>query len=147
MKKDVNKQKENVKKGLSEFKEFISKGNVVDMAVGVIIGSAFGSIVTSLVDKMLMPVIGVIIGGHDFSSLSIKVGTATVKYGAFIQSVVDFLIIAFCLFLIVKVMNKIQSVAKKDTIEEAIETEQENDDKELQLLTEIRDLLKEKNRD
>ena len=140
MKKEGGKEK--MKKGLGEFKEFISKGNVVDMAVGVIIGSAFGKIVTSLVEKILMPVIGVLLGGLDFSDLSIKVGSAKVGYGSFIQSIVDFLIVAFCLFIIIKVMNKLQDAVKKDPIEEAIETEQSNDEKELELLTEIRDLLK-----
>ena len=142
MKKNVSKEK--MKKGLGEFKEFISRGNVVDMAVGVIIGSAFGKIVTSLVEKILMPIIGVLIGGLDFSDLSIVVGTAKVGYGSFIQAIVDFLIVAFCLFLIVKAMNKFQDAVKKDAIEEAIETEQTNDEKELELLTEIRDLLKTK---
>ncbi len=140
MKKEVSK--DTLKKGFGEFKEFISKGNVVDMAVGVIIGSAFGKIVTSLVEKILMPIIGVIIGGLDFSDLSIVVGTAKIGYGSFIQAVVDFLIVAFCLFLIIKAMNKLQDAVKKDSIEEAIETEQSNDEKELELLTEIRDLLK-----
>ena len=145
MKKEVSKEtKENVKKGFGEFKEFISKGNVVDMAVGVIIGSAFGKIVTSLVEKILMPIIGVLIGGLDFSDLSIKVGSAKVGYGSFIQSIVDFLIVAFCLFLIVKAMNKNQNAVKKNEIEEAIEKEQENDTKEIEILTEIRDLLKNK---
>lgn len=145
MKKEVSKEtKETVKKGLGEFKEFISKGNVVDMAVGVIIGSAFGKIVTSLVEKILMPIIGVLIGGLDFSDLSITVGSAKVGYGSFIQSIVDFLIVAFCLFLIVKAMNKVQDAVKKDEIEEAIEKEQENDAKEIEVLMEIRDLLKKK---
>ena len=145
MKKEVSKEtKETVKKGLGEFKEFISKGNVVDMAVGVIIGSAFGKIVTSLVEKILMPIIGVLIGGLDFSNLSITVGSAKVGYGSFIQSIVDFLIVAFCLFLIVKAMNKVQDAVKKDEIEEAIEKEQENDAKEIEVLIEIRDLLKKK---
>ena len=140
MKKEAGKEK--MKKGLSEFKEFISKGNVVDMAVGVIIGSAFGKIVTSLVEKILMPIIGVLLGGLDFSDLSIKVGSAKIGYGSFIQSIVDFLIVAFCLFLIIKVMNKLQDAVKKDKIEEAIEAEQASDAKEIELLTEIRDLLK-----
>ena len=138
MKKE--KQKKAVKKGINEFKEFISKGNVIDMAVGVIIGGAFGKIVTSLVDKILMPIIGVIIGGHDFSSLSIKVGTANIAYGAFIQSVVDFLIVAFCLFLIIKLISRIKNIAKKEEAEEVSEEQSE----EIALLTEIRDLLKEK---
>ena len=143
MKEEVSKDaKKNVKKGLGEFKEFISKGNVVDMAVGVIIGSAFGKIVTSLVEKILMPLIGVLLGGLDFSDLSVKVGSAKIGYGSFIQSIVDFLIVAFCLFLIVKTMNKLQDAVKKNELEEAIEKEQESDAKELEVLTEIRDLLK-----
>lgn len=144
MDNEVGKEaKKKMKKGMGEFKEFISRGNVVDMAVGVIIGAAFGKIVTSLVEKILMPIIGVLLGGLDFSNLSIKVGNAAVGYGAFIQSIVDFLIVAFCLFLIVKAMAKLQDAVKKDSVEEAIEKEQENDAKELELLSEIRDLLKE----
>ena len=143
MEKDVSKEaRKKMKKGMGEFKEFISRGNVVDMAVGVIIGSAFGKIVTSLVEKILMPIIGSILGGLDFSDLSIKIGAAKIGYGSFIQSIVDFLIVAFCLFIIVKTMAKLQDAVKKDNIEEAIEKEQENDDKEIELLTEIRDLLK-----
>ncbi len=143
MNNDVSKEaKDKVKKGMGEFKEFISKGNVVDMAVGVIIGGAFGKIVTSLVEKILMPLIGILLGGLDFGDLSIKVGDAKIGYGAFIQSIVDFLIVAFCLFLIVKTMAKLQAAVKKDAVEEAIEKEQENDAKEIEILTEIRDLLK-----
>ena len=144
MAKEANsdKAKETVKKGMGEFKEFISRGNVVDMAVCVIIGSAFGKIVTSLVEKILMPIIGVLLGGLDFSDLSVNVGDAKVGYGAFIQSIVDFIIVAFCLFIIVKAMSKLQDAVKKDKVDEAIEKEQENDKKELEVLTEIRDLLK-----
>ena len=141
---DKEEAKKKLKGGASDFKKFISRGDVVDMAVGIIIGAAFGKIVTSLVDDILMPVIGMIIGGVDFTDLSIKVGSATLKYGMFIQSIVDFLIVAFCLFLIVKAMNKVQDAVKKDEIEEAIEKEQENDAKEIEVLTEIRDLLKNK---
>ena len=123
--KNLGKAKvKDLKKGASEFKEFISRGNVVDMAVGVIIGAAFGKIVSSLVADILMPVIGVVIGGLDFTNLSIKVGNATVKYGLFIQSIVDFLIVAFCIFLVVKLFEKFK--------------------KEVELLKEIRDLLKKK---
>lgn len=92
-----------MKKFISEFKEFISKGNVLDMAVGVIIGSAFSKIVTSLVNDIMMPLIGIIIGGHDFSNLGIKVGNAKIMYGSFLQNVVDFLIIALSLFTVIKV--------------------------------------------
>lgn len=125
-------------KGLiGEFKEFIQQGNVLDMAVGVIIGGAFGKIVSSLVDNILMPVVGMIIGGIDFSELSVKVGTATLKYGLFIQNVIDFLIIALCIFLFVKAISKITAKKTEDQ-EEAVAVES----KEAQLLEEIRDLLK-----
>jgi large conductance mechanosensitive channel len=92
---------------IKEFKEFAIKGNMMDMAVGVIIGGAFGKIVSSLVDNILMPIIGVLTGGLDFSKLSIMVGDAKVNYGLFVQNVIDFLIIAFCIFLMIKGMNKL----------------------------------------
>ena len=116
-----------------EFKDFISKGNIFDMAAGVIIGSAFGKIVASLVDDIIMPLIGALIGGLDFSSLVAKVGDATVKYGAFIQNVVDFLIIALCIFAVVKAMSKFK---KKEEAKPAEPSE------EILLLREIRDSLK-----
>ena len=90
---------------LNEFKEFALKGDVLDLAVGVIIGAAFGKIVTSLVGDIIMPLIGLIIGGIDFSGLSITVGGAIVKYGSFIQNAIDFIIIAFVIYLIVKAAN------------------------------------------
>ena len=90
----------------SEFKEFISKGNVIDLAVGVIIGGAFGSIVTSLVNDIIMPLIGILLGKIDFSTLSWEIGSAEVKYGMFIQNIVNFLIIAFVLFMVIKGINK-----------------------------------------
>ena len=86
-----------LKKEVEDFKKFISRGNVVDMAVGVIIGGAFGKIVTSLVNDILMPLIGIVLGGLDFSNLSIKVMDATISYGSFIQTIVDFLIVAMLL--------------------------------------------------
>ena len=134
-KKKINLDKE--KKVVSEFKEFISKGNIVDMAVGVIIGSAFGKIVTSLVNDIFMPLIGVIIGGLDFTSLTIKVGEAVISYGEFIQNIVDFLIIAGCIFLMIKILAKFK---KKEEVkeEEPVVKEDEN----TVLLREIRDLLK-----
>ena len=92
---------------IKEFKEFISRGNVVDLAVGVIIGGAFGKIVTSLVDNIIMPLVGIIIGGIDFSNLAVNIGRARLEYGLFIQNVVDFLIVAFCIFIFVKAINKI----------------------------------------
>ncbi|MBL8094415.1 MAG: large-conductance mechanosensitive channel protein MscL [Anaerolineales bacterium] len=92
---------------LQEFQKFISKGNVLDLAVGVIIGGAFGAIVGSLVNDIIMPLIGLILGGIDFSGLAITVGSATVTYGNFIQAVVNFLIIAFVIFQIVQIANKL----------------------------------------
>ena len=123
---------------LKEFKEFAMRGNVMDMAVGVIIGGAFGKIVSSLVDDVIMPVIGVLTGGVDFSKLSLMVGDAEVKYGMFIQNIIDFLIIAICIFSMIKVMNSI-SAKKKE--EPAVPAEPSNEEK---LLSEIRDLLKNK---
>ena len=137
-KKSVNK-KEILKKGnstLKEFKQFISRGNVIDLAVGVIIGSAFGKIVTSIVNDILMPIIGIMIGGLNFSSLVIRVGNATIRYGAFLQNVIDFLIVAACIFIFIKILSKL---SKKKEQEEAIQK-----DEQIKLLEEIRDLLKEK---
>mgnify|MGYP002547388209 CR=1 FL=1 len=91
-----------MKKIINEFKTFIERGNVVDLAVGVVMGSAFSKIVTSVVDDLLMPIIGIIIGGHDFSNLSIKVGESTIRYGSLINNVINFFIIACCIFLLVK---------------------------------------------
>ena len=129
---------------IKEFKEFIARGNVMDLAVGVIIGAAFGKIVTSLVNDILMPLIGLILGGIDFTGLSVKVGDAKVMYGNFIQSTIDFLIVAFCIFLMVKAVNKLMDKAKKDTTEENVEDIEEAVNDEVKLLEEIRDLLKKK---
>ncbi|MBR3134046.1 MAG: large-conductance mechanosensitive channel protein MscL [Clostridia bacterium] len=125
----------------SEFKEFIMQGNVVDLAVGVIIGGAFGKIVSSLVDDILMPIIGILIGGLDFSNLSIDVLDAKVMYGAFIQNIIDFLIVAFCIFIFVKVINSATEKLKKEKEEEEAEEEAKKSE-EVALLEEIRDLLK-----
>lgn len=92
---------------LKEFKTFISRGNVVEMAVGVIVGSAFSKIISSLVDDVIMPILGIVLGGLDFSGLVLKFNDATIRYGMFIQNVIYFLIIAFCLFLFVKFINKL----------------------------------------
>ncbi|WP_335931079.1 large-conductance mechanosensitive channel protein MscL [Fusobacterium polymorphum] len=125
-----------------EFKAFVMRGNVVDMAVGVIIGGAFGKIVTSLVNDIFMPIIGMILGNVNFSSLEIKLGEpvegveqAAIKYGMFIQEIVNFLIIALCIFMVIKVINKMQK--KK---EEAPAPAPEPTKEEV-LLTEIRDAL------
>lgn len=139
-----------MKKFLNEFKTFAMRGNVVDMAVGVIIGGAFGKIVSSFVDDIIMPPIGFLLGGVNFKDLSIKLGeklaedgktmeAVTVNYGNFIQQTVDFLIIAFCVFLLVKAVMKIT----KKNEEEPAPAKPEPTAEE-KLLTEIRDLLKNK---
>ncbi len=137
-------KKELLEKGsktVKEFKDFISRGNVIDMAVGTIIGAAFGKIVTSIVNDILMPILGVIIGGIDFSNLSIKFGGATVAYGMFIQNVIDFLIVAACIFIFIKVLSRFTK-KKEEEKEEAAPVEPPKDEK-IELLKEIRDLLKE----
>lgn len=96
---------------LKEFKEFAMRGNVLDLAVAVIIGGAFGKIITSLVADVLMPLIGLVLGGINFADLSFTVGAAVVKWGAFVQSIVDFVIIAFVIFMIVRAMNRMQKPA------------------------------------
>ena len=126
------------KKHVNGFKEFIAKGNVVDLAVGVIIGSAFGKIVTSIVNDILMPLLGIVIGGADFTSLSVKIGDATVTYGNFIQNVIDFLIIALCVYIMISAINKVTSKFKK----EEEKKEEAKKSEEVALLEEIRDLLK-----
>ena len=98
---------------IKEFKAFIAQGNVLDLAVGIIIGGAFGKIVTSLVDDIIMPIVGMLMGGQDFSKLAITVGSANVKYGNFIQVVVQFLIVAYVIFIIVKTANRAGLTEKK----------------------------------
>jgi large conductance mechanosensitive channel len=122
---------------LKEFRDFINRGNVVDLAVAVIIGGAFGAIVTSLVNDIIMPLVGVILGGVDFASLAIQVGEATILYGSFIQAIVNFLIIAFVLFLIVRSFNKLQKEEEESPPAPPEPSAEET------LLTEIRDLLRE----
>lgn len=124
---------------IKEFKEFAVKGNVIDMAVGVIIGGAFGKIVTSLVDNILMPIIGSLTGGINFAELAVTVGNANIQYGMFIQNIIDFIIVALCIFLMLKGINNLNR--KKEEPEApaapAGPTQEE-------LLAEIRDLLKQK---
>ena len=137
-----------MKKMWQEFKEFAFKGNVVDMAVGVIIGGAFGKIVTSLVSDILMPILGALTGGINFSDMKLVIGNAVLEngepaaiaYGSFIQNIIDFLIMAMCIFFMVKVLNKITTSLKKP--EEEKEEEPAGPTQE-ELLAEIRDLLKE----
>ena len=129
---------------IKEFKEFISRGNVIDLAVGVIIGGAFGKIVSSLVNDVLMPLIGICLGGLDFKGLSLSIGNASISYGVFIQNIVDFLIIAFCIFIFIKLINKITKREEKK--EKEVVKEEAQKSEEVILLEEIRDLLKKKSR-
>jgi len=130
---------------LSEFKDFAMKGNVVDMAVGIIVGASFGKIISSFVKDIIMPPIGVLLGGVDFSDLTITIQQASknvpavaIKYGLFIQTVVDFLIVAFAIFMAVKVMNSLKKPNAEPIKKESVLSTEEA------LLTEIRDLLKNK---
>ncbi len=134
---------------IKEFKEFAVKGNVMDMAVGVIIGGAFGKIVTSLVSDVLMPIIGKMTGGISFTDMFVNLGEGSYKtlaeaqeagaavlaYGQFIQNIIDFIIIAFCIFLMIKGMNKLKKEKPEEPAAPAGPTQEE-------LLAEIRDLLK-----
>ncbi len=130
---------------LKEFKEFAMRGNVVDMAVGIVIGAAFGKIVSSFVKDVLMPPIGLLLGGVDFTGLAItlkeaagKTPAVTLNYGRFIQSIVDFTIIAFAIFMVVKAMNTFQKKKEEKPAEPPKPSNEEV------LLTEIRDILKQK---
>lgn len=134
---------------LQEFKEFAMRGNVTDMAIGIIIGAAFGKIISSLVADIIMPPIGLLLGGMDFSSLKIilqeadasqKITEVAISYGNFIQTILDFLIIAFCIFMLIKFMNRLseKKEAAPETPAPVIPSE------EVKLLSEIRDLLSKK---
>ena len=140
-----------MKKFIDEFKSFAMRGNVLDMAVGVIIGGAFGKIVSSVVDDIIMPPIGWLIGGVNFSDLKVtlptvevpggdKLQAATINYGNFLQTCLDFLIVAFCIFILIKVVNRLAKKEKKPAETPAPPTPSAEE----KLLTEIRDLLKDK---
>lgn len=122
-----------MKKFLGEFKEFALKGNMFDLAVGVIVGAAFNSVVKSIVNDIFTPIIGMLMGGLDFSKLCVTIGSASITYGLFIQNIINFLITAFSLFIVVKAMNKFKKA------EEAKEPETPAD---IKLLEEIRDAIK-----
>ena len=121
---------------IKEFKAFAMKGNVIDLAVAVVIGAAFGKIVASMVENIIMPSIGILLGGVNFTNWSLKVGDATITYGVFIQSIFDFTIIAFVIFMIVRSLAKLK---KKEEIKPVVPTEPSA---EVKLLTEIRDSLR-----
>ena len=124
---------------IQEFKDFIAKGNVMDLAVGIIIGAAFTAIVNSLVEDLINPMIGLIVGGIDFSDLTFGLGDAQFRYGAFITSVINFLIIAWVVFLLVKAINRVKSIAEKpDDVAPDVPTQPS----EVDVLIEIRDQLR-----
>ena len=125
-----------MKKFFEEFKTFAMRGNVVDMAVGIVIGAAFGKIVSSLVENIITPLASVLTGGVNFADLSVTVGETQILYGAFIQSIIDFVIIAFAIFIAIKVMNRVRDKEEKKPPSEKKESE------EVTLLREIRDTLK-----
>ncbi len=128
---------------LEEFKKFLMRGNVLDLATAVIVGGAFGKIVSSLVDDILMPVIGLMMGGLDFSGLAITIGAASIQYGMFLQNIMNFIIIAAVIFSLLKISNRMMELAAKKEKKEDKKIEKESD--EVRLLKEIRDLLKTKN--
>lgn len=142
-------------KFLNDFKQFAMRGNVLDMAVGVIIGGAFGKIVSSIVNDIIMPPIGWLIGGVNFSDLKFtlptveviggeKLEAATINYGNFIQTTLDFLIVAFCVFMLIKVVNKLTTKKKEEETKPAEAPKAPEPSNEEKLLMEIRDLLKDK---
>lgn len=129
-----------MKKFLKEFKEFAVKGNMIELAIGLMIGTAFNTVTSSLVKDIFMPLIGILMGGKDFSGLVVKIGEAEITYGLLVQAIFNFLITAFVLFLLIKFIAKIKREPKEEeVIEEVIEPEISE---EVKLLTEIRDLLK-----
>jgi large conductance mechanosensitive channel len=118
-----------------EFRDFAMRGNVIDLAVGIIIGAAFGKIVTSLVNDLLMPSVGLLLGKVEFSTLALTIGESQIGYGMFIQSVVDFVIVAFCIFLLIKQLNRFKPKKPEEIAAPSAD---------VQLLMEIRDLLRDK---
>ena len=124
---------------LKEFKTFALRGNVLDLAVAVVIGAAFGKIVTSLVENIIMPIVGILLGGISFEELAFTVGSATVSYGNFIQAIIDFIIIAFAIFLFIKLLNRIK---RKEEKKQPVPIP----DPKIELLREIRDLLDQEKR-
>ena len=129
-----------MKKFLEEFKAFAMRGNVMDLAVGVIVGGAFGSITSSLIDDIIMPVVGIFVSQASFADLSVQIGGAVITYGNFIQAVLNFLIMAFVVFCLIKAINRFHRKKEEAPKEEPAPPEPSNEEK---LLAEIRDLLKE----
>ena len=127
---------------LKEFRDFISRGNVMDLAVAVVIGGAFTAIVNSLVNDIIMPLIGALLGGLDFTTLAFQIGDATIAYGNFIQAIVNFLLIALAIFFMIKGINKARTMVEGEPEEEEAAPPEPSD--EVKLLTQIRDLLEQR---
>lgn len=125
---------------IAEFKAFAMKGNVVDLAVAVVIGAAFGKIISSLVDNIITPFIGLLVGGVDLSGLSVAIGEAVITYGVFIQSIIDFLIVALVIFVAIKAINRAERALEGEKEEEQVKPAEPSE--EVKLLREIRDSLK-----
>ncbi len=152
MEKATDKLKKITKKEhpiLKEFKEFINRGSVVDLAVGMVVGAAFTAIVTSLVNDIVMPIISMIIGGFDFTNLQVTIPAyvdgiepATIKYGNFIQAAINFLVIAFVIFMMVRILNKLSRKSKPQEVVD--KTAEKQEDEQIVILREIRDSLKKK---
>ena len=134
---DIRESTGKIKGFYHDFRKFISKGNVVDLAVAVVIGNAFNKIISSLVSDIIMPFVGVLIGGIDFTNIKLTIGSESILIGSFIQNIIDFLIIAFTIFLVIKFMSKFNR--KKEEIKEELPPKKSDD---VILLEEIRDLLK-----
>ena len=133
-----------MKKLAEEFKKFVAKGNVIDLAVGVIIGGAFGKIVSSLVNDIVMPLIGLILGGYDFRSFSLQIRDVTIAYGLFIQNIIDFFIIALFVFIFIKGFNTLTKPEEKT--DKKVKQEESASKQQIKLLTEIRDSLSNKDK-
>lgn len=131
-----------MKRFIEEFKAFAIKGNVIDLAVAVVIGAAFGKIVSSLVENIITPLIGLVMGGVDFSALAYTVGAAEITYGAFIQAIIDFLIVALVIFLVIKAIAKAQKLGKEDVAPAEVAVKPVEPSEEVVLLREIRDSLR-----
>lgn len=145
VKEELEKEAKKASGIIKEFKDFISRGNVIDLAVGVVVGGAFGTITTSLVNDVIMPFVGVLIGGFDFSSLAFTVGDARINYGLFIQAVLNFLIIAASIFIVIKFINGIQKAAKSEKMQVEDKSAKKKEDEQLAVLKEIRNELKKSN--
>ena len=129
-----------MKKFLREFKEFAVKGNMIELAIGLMIGTAFNAVTSSLVKDIFMPIIGILMGGKDFSGLALTIGDAQITYGLLVQAVFNFLITAFVLFLLIKFIASLKRKPKEEEIVEEVKEPEISE--EVKLLTEIRDLLK-----